>query len=126
MIKAVPAQDLHAFEQFIREVLQKCPMEDMDTDDVLGFLASRDLQAWIIGNDSVLITEIVKHPKHTILVLKYGAGKISRAKLEAARAVVFPWAKSYGCTKVEVAGRKGWARVLGLTQEIPLMRGELQ
>jgi hypothetical protein len=101
-------------------------MEDMTVDDVLNFLKQRVLQAWIIGNDSVLITEIVHHPRHSLLVLKYGAGKISRAKLEAVRAVVFPWAKSYGCTKVEVAGRKGWARVLGLTQEIPLMRGELQ
>lgn len=98
----------------------------MTLDNMLWFVSKREFQVWVYGDaEFVLITEIVHHPKHTILVLKFGAGRLSADAIRAGRSLVISWAKSYGCTKVEVAGRPGWAKVLGLTQKIPIYRGEL-
>lgn len=120
--------DLPIWEKVAKDFLQTVPIDDMNVDNVLHFINKQVLQLWValapkpVG---VLVTEIVHHPKHSVLVLKYGAGRLSLEAAKQVRAVVFPWAKMYGCTKVEVAGRKGWQRVLGLSQEIPLYRGDL-
>lgn len=128
-IEGVKAGHLWRWEAQVKSLLETVPLVDMTVDNVLDFISRQTLQLWIardgIKLTGLLLTEIVHHPKHSILVLKFGAGQLPVDPRGVLREIVFPWAKLYGCTKVEVAGRKGWKRILGLTQEIPHYRGDL-
>ena len=112
--------------EWLENELCKLPMVDITPAQVLYHLRMAHLQLWVYGqHEFMLITEIVHRPNTTILLLRFGAGKLSRRLLQEGRAVVIPWAKSYGCEQVEVAGRAGWQRVLDLKPLVTLYRGEL-
>jgi hypothetical protein len=122
----VPAARLAGVEQEVRWWLGQVPLGDLGEDDVIRFLRQGVLQLWATpGMRGILITEILHHPKHSILLLRYGVGKLPDNAKDLLSQVVIPWAKSYGCRKIEVAGRPGWKRVLGLTERIIVMRGDI-
>jgi hypothetical protein len=127
--EGVRATQLWRWEEQVKDLLSTVQIHDMSVDNILDFVGRQVLQLWILRDGvkvhGVLLTEIVHHPKHSILVLKYGAGKLPANAKKILRDIVIPWSKMYGCSKIEVAGRKGWKRVLGLTQEIPLYRGDI-
>lgn len=127
--EGVKSTHLWKWKEQVKALLSTISIHDMSVDNILDFVERQVLQLWITRDgvklQGVLLTEIVHHPKHSILVLKYGAGKLPANAREILRDVVIPWGKMYGCSKIEVAGRKGWKRILGLTQEIPHYRGDL-
>ena len=107
-------------------LLRTIPLETLSVDNILYYLNTGVLQLWAYGPfEAILVTEIVHHPKYSVLVLKFGAGKITPDVIRAGREVVLPWAKTYGCTKVEVSGRKGWGRVFKLRPLPPTFIGEI-
>ncbi len=107
-------------------LLRTVPLETMSVDNILYYLSTGALQLWAYGLfETILITEIVHHPKYSVLVLKFGAGKITPEIIRGGRDVVVPWAKTYGCTKVEVVGRKGWGRLFNLRPLPPSFIGDL-
>lgn len=116
-------------EPFLAELLPLLRRIDYDTltlDAMLYHVSQRSLQLWVYGPfEGVLITEIVHHQRFTVLSLRYGAGKFSRDWIKSGREVVLPWAKRYGCTKIEVAGRPGWAKLFKLKPAFTLYRGDI-
>ena len=84
-------------------------------DDYFDAIFAKKQQLWIAWEDkhivAVCITEIINYPQSKVLNVPILAGhQIERwigflAHIEA-------WAKSEGCTKIEMAGRKGWSKFL--------------
>ena len=124
--RGIPHGQLESVLADILPLLRTIPYDEFGIDSLLQFLDRRVLQLWVYGTfQTILITEIVHHPNYSVLVLKFGAGKITPEILRAGRGVVLPWAKMYGCTRVEVVGRRGWGKVLGLSPRPPAFVGEI-
>ncbi len=85
-------------------------------DDVLDLLRADQAQFWPAAN-SAMVTELVEYPngRHCRIWLAGGEYDELRA-LE--RDMVIPWASSMGCRRIELVGRKGWARRLNDYQEV--------
>jgi hypothetical protein len=124
--RGIHSARVHEHFGWLREQLAKIDLHDFTTGQVEHHLRQADLQLWLYRDRQfLLITEILNRPNNTVLLLRWGVGRFTRQMLVDGRAVVIPWAKSYGCSKVEVAGRPGWKRLLGLKPLVTVYRGEI-
>ena len=60
--------------------------------------------------NSVIVTEIVDYPKKAVCRIWLAGGKMEEL-IEAEKDIV-EWARSHGCSGMEIMGRKGWERQL--------------
>jgi hypothetical protein len=110
----------------LRKQLARIELFDITVGQIEHHLREQDLQLWVWKNGQFfLITEIVHHPNVSVVVLKWAAGRLSPDTIRTGREIVSKWAKTYGCSQVEVAGRPGWSRLLGMKPLVTIYRGEL-
>ena len=76
-------------------------------DDVAEMVGDHRLQLWPASN-SVVLTEIIVYPRLKNLHYFLAGGDLD--ELSRMRPMIESWGKSIGCTRVTLAGRKGWAR----------------
>jgi hypothetical protein len=78
-----------------------------DIEDVLALVASGECQLWP-GAKSAIVTEVVRHPKKTVLHFWLAGGDLQ--ELEVMSREVEEWAREQGCSRATLAGRRGWER----------------
>ncbi len=76
-------------------------------DDIADGVAKDRFQVWP-GIKSVVVTEIIVYPRIKNLHYFLAGGDLDELKLM--RPHIERWGKSLGCTRVTLAGRKGWAK----------------
>lgn len=76
-------------------------------DDVAAGVLSGDFQLWHKDN-SAIVTEIVVYPRLKDLHFFLAGGNLD--ELQQMTPIIEDWGKSVGCTRVSLAGRKGWQR----------------
>ena len=77
--------------------------------DVAQGVEENRFQVWP-GVKSVVITEIIVYPRLKNLHFFLAGGDLD--ELKRMRSHIEAWGKQIGCTRVTLAGRKGWARTL--------------
>lgn len=83
-------------------------------EDIHGFLLKGICQLWLSwrdGIEAIAVTEIVCYPRLKAVRIFQLRGKDREHWLGFER-LIATWAKSEGCTRMELIGRKGWSRVL--------------
>lgn len=105
-------ENWHKIEPFIKRVLKKIDLY-YTAKDIKNALIKARMQLWTsyTGTQltSVCITQIVIHPKHKYLeIIAMAGSKDSFKELSQ----IEHWAKSMGCKKIQLEGRKGWKVVL--------------
>jgi hypothetical protein len=76
-------------------------------DDVAEMVEDHRLQLWP-AKDSVVLTEIIVYPKLKNLHYFLAGGDLD--ELSRMRPLIESWGKSVGCTRVTLAGRRGWSK----------------
>ena len=76
--------------------------------DIYYAITRNDAQLWT-GKKSACVTEIVTYPKYKMLRFLLGGGDLE--ELKEMEKPICEWAKSIGCKKSMIMGRKGWSRV---------------
>jgi len=76
-------------------------------DDVAEGVVKGNFQSWE-GKESIIITEIVVYPRLKDLHFFLAGGDLDEISLM--EPIVTAWGKSLGCTRVSLAGRKGWQK----------------
>jgi hypothetical protein len=76
-------------------------------DDVAQGILDGKLQCWE-GKESIIITEIVVYPRLKDLHYFLAGGDLD--EISHMEPIVTAWGKSLGCTRVSIAGRKGWQK----------------
>ena len=76
-------------------------------DDVAEMVEQNRLQLWP-AKDSVVLTEIIVYPRLKNLHYFLAGGDLD--ELSRMRPMIESWGKSLGCTRVTLAGRRGWAK----------------
>jgi len=76
-------------------------------DDIAAGVLSTRYQLWP-NHNSAVITEIVVYPQLKDLHYFLAGGNLD--ELKAMRPVIEGWGRSMGCSRVTLAGRKGWER----------------
>jgi hypothetical protein len=76
-------------------------------DDIAAGVLSGDFQLWHKDN-SAIVTEIVVYPRLKDLHFFLAGGNLD--ELQQMTPIIEDWGKSVGCTRVTLAGRKGWQR----------------
>ena len=77
-----------------------------DFEDVVQMVEGHRLQLWP-AKDSVVLTEIIDYPRLKNLHYFLAGGDLD--ELSRMRPLIESWGKSVGCTRVTLAGRRGWA-----------------
>jgi hypothetical protein len=75
--------------------------------DVRKMVEQNKLQLWPAVN-SVVLTEIIVYPRLKNLHYFLAGGDLD--ELSRMRPMIESWGKSIGCTRVSLAGRRGWAK----------------
>ena len=75
--------------------------------DVVEMVKQNKLQVWP-AVDSVVLTEIIVYPRLKNLHYFLAGGDLD--ELSRMRPMIESWGKSIGCTRVSLAGRRGWAK----------------
>lgn len=75
--------------------------------DIAEMVESNRLQLWPASN-SVVLTEIIVYPRLKNLHFFLAGGDLD--ELSRMRPIIESWGKSIGCTRVTLAGRRGWAK----------------
>lgn len=78
-----------------------------DFEDVVQMVEDHRLQLWP-AKDSVVLTEIIDYPRLKNLHYFLAGGDLD--ELSKMRPLIESWGKSVGCTRVTLAGRRGWAK----------------
>lgn len=76
-------------------------------EDIAAGVLSGHFQLWA-GKQSAVVTEITQYPRLKNLHFFLAGGNLD--ELALMRPGIEAWGKSIGCTRVTLAGRKGWAR----------------
>ena len=95
---------------WLKAALDRSGEETHTRDHVWQLIADGRAQLWPMA-DAAMITEIICYPTG----VKHVRGWLSGGDLEQIRAAmphVEGWAKTQGCTRVIIDGRKGWQRAL--------------
>ena len=75
--------------------------------DIAAGILSGRYQLWA-GEKAAVVTEIIVYPRIKNLHYFLAGGDLDELKLM--RPYIERWGKSLGCTRVTLAGRKGWAK----------------
>ena len=84
--------------------------------DILDLLRRDKAQFWP-SEDSAMITEVVDYPGGLHCRIWLAGGNYKELR-ELERDRLIPWARQQGCRRIELVGRKGWARRLKDYQEV--------
>ncbi len=76
-------------------------------EDIVEMVQDNKLQVWP-ASESIVLTEITIYPRLKNLHYFLAGGDL--IELSRMRPMIESWGKSIGCTRVTLAGRKGWAR----------------
>jgi hypothetical protein len=76
-------------------------------EDIAEGLKTGRFQLWPAKN-SVIVTEIIVYPRLKNLHFFLAGGDLDELRLM--QPLVESWGKSMGCTRVSLAGRKGWEK----------------
>lgn len=76
-------------------------------DDIVEMVKKEQLQVWP-ATQSIVLTEIIVYPKLKNLHYFLAGGDLD--ELSRMRPMIESWGKSLGCTRVSLAGRRGWAK----------------
>ena len=76
-------------------------------DDIVEMVQCNQLQLWP-AKDSVVLTEIIVYPRLKNLHYFLAGGDLD--ELSRMRPMIESWGKSLGCTRVTLAGRRGWQK----------------
>lgn len=76
-------------------------------DDVVAGLVSGEMQLWATDTAAV-VTEIQTYPRLKVCHFFLAGGDMAR--LAHFQRVIAEWAKSQGCARITLAGRRGWER----------------
>jgi hypothetical protein len=75
--------------------------------DVRKMVEQNKLQVWP-ATESIVLTEIIVYPRLKNLHYFLAGGDLD--ELSRMRPMIESWGKSLGCTRVSLAGRRGWAK----------------
>jgi hypothetical protein len=78
-----------------------------DFDDIVEMVKKDQLQVWP-ATQSIVLTEIIVYPRLKNLHYFLAGGDLD--ELSRMRPMIESWGKSLGCTRVSLAGRRGWAK----------------
>lgn len=93
--------------------------------DVVRQVEAGEAQVWQSDN-AVIVTEVKDAPRKRIIHFWLAAGKLD--EVIALSREVLAWAKSIGCERATLVGRKGWVRALrneGWGEELVMMGREV-
>ena len=76
-------------------------------EDIAEGIRRGQFQLWP-GKDSAVVTEIIVYPQLKDLHYFLAGGDLDELRLM--RPLIEQWGKSIGCSRVSLAGRKGWER----------------
>jgi hypothetical protein len=76
-------------------------------EDVLDMVKDSRLQVWP-ATESIVLTEIIVYPRLKNLHYFLAGGDLD--ELSRMRPMIESWGKSVGCTRVTLAGRRGWSK----------------
>ena len=87
--------------------------------DILDLLRNDQAQFWPAEN-SAMVTEIVGYPNGSHCRIWLAGGEYDELR-ELERDKLIPWARQQGCRRIELVGRKGWARRLKDYDEVAVV-----
>ena len=76
-------------------------------EDIAEGIRREQFQLWP-GRNSVVVTEIIVYPQLKDLHFFLAGGDLD--ELRMMRPIIESWGKEIGCSRVSLAGRKGWER----------------
>lgn len=76
-------------------------------EDIAEGISRGQFQLWA-GRDSAVVTEIIVYPQLKDLHYFLAGGDLD--ELRMMRPIIESWGKEIGCSRVSLAGRKGWER----------------
>ena len=84
---------------------------------VADMVVSNLMQLWLLTNEDKIVmsmvTQILDYPTGLkVCEVFLLGGKNTKEWLEFAVGKLSKWAKSLGCSSIQIAGRKGWEKVL--------------
>lgn len=86
--------------------------------DIMDECVAGESQLWLAaeGEDTIAsyITKVIQYPRKRVVRAVFAGGKPGTMSqwLEPMVKAIEDWSKEWGCTAIEAAGRKGWARVV--------------
>lgn len=95
------------WQDHIRPALDRCPTHTIE--DVEDELRANRAQLWELGNSS-LITVVAEYPRCRVLRVWLAGGQLD--EFVGGLGVLDDLARELDCTRIEIEGRKGWARIL--------------
>ena len=118
-------EDFWRLAQYVKAALEYSAGTHTIEDVAQGVEGGR-FQFWP-GINSAVITEIIVYPRLKNLHYFLAGGDLDELKIM--RPYIESWGKQNGCTRVTLAGRKGWARTFladeGYSQKWHILSKEL-
>ncbi len=79
---------------------------------VLREIEEQRMQLWSVGEEMIIITQVVPQPKGLSFQILWAHGRDLDTYLEIIWEVFHRFAAIAGCVRIELFGRKGWIRKL--------------
>lgn len=87
-----------------------------DCQDIREELIRAEAQLWGLQDGPEIVGVVVTRITKTACEVVGGAGSAPHEAMRALHREIEAWAKTQGCTRMRLFGRKGWLRLLSYTQ----------
>lgn len=115
MVSGVGFEKVDVFWSEVEPLISKALDERITTDDVLGWIKSRDVQLWIVYSDEIIAactTQLVNFPRSkTCRILAIGGSRMSEWQGDLDNVLTY-WALSQGCSHIDCPVRDGLVKTL--------------
>lgn len=96
-----------AARPYLEKALDRCPTHTIE--DVERDLLRHKAQFFSLG-DAFVVTQVVEHPRRRVLRVWLAGGNLDT--IRRALPELDNLARDWGCDRVEIDGRRGWARIM--------------
>lgn len=114
--QAPPLAEIWPFVGGLAETIAETSRGKVSAEHIRGFVERGEMQLWLVLGDrdealALVVTEIKTFPMAKVCVV-HGLAGHERGRWMHHLGDIEGWARELGCTRMEVRGRKGMARVL--------------
>ena len=90
---------------------------ELEPEDFIEPLSTGEMQLWVAYEDNesihaAMVTQFIQYPQKKILRIISVAGEDFKWNITNFQEMIDSFALKYGCTAIELWGRKGWKKLL--------------
>ena len=126
VISLVPREVIHDIWDKVKDLIGKTDDQFLQKEDILRHLTQGDWRLWVAIEENTAVAamtvQFVYYPRDKVCrIVTIGGDRLYEWFTPENQEQLESWARSEGCSHIDLFGRKGWRKVLRDFEEVEIL-----